>query len=392
MSDPLSTHRGSALLATAEAPFELDCGAALASLTLAYETFGALDDGGGNAILVCHALTGSAQAAGVDREGRRGWWDGIIGPGKALDTDRYFVVCSNILGGCYGSTGPTSIDPATGEPYGSRFPSITIRDMVRAQRLLLRKLGVERLHAAIGGSMGGMQVLEWGLLFPDDVDLLIPVATCAQQAPWRIGFSAIARAAIELGRNAGDEGAGLALARMAAMMTYRSDVEFSSRFGRRRDEGDDYSGDCRFAVENYLLHQGAALLKRFDAATYETLLRAMDLHDVTRGRAPLAETLSSIRQPTLCMGITSDILYPRQEQQEIARLVRDGSYCEISSIYGHDAFLIEHEQMNRIVGEFLVRHSTAGVCRQDGDAFFVRDHARVSTRSTGQSHYQHIYP
>jgi homoserine O-acetyltransferase len=212
-------------------------------LTLAYETYGRLNRERDNVILVCHALTGSAHAAGEDMPGKRGWWDGVIGPGRALDTDRYFVICSNVLGGCYGSTGPTSVDPGTGEEYGDVFPTITIRDIVHAQRLLVRSLGIERLHAVIGGSMGGMQVLEWGLLYPEAVDLLLPIATCARQAPWRIGVSAIAREAIALGRRLGDEGGGLALARKAAMLTYRSAQEFSLRFGRDHDPDDIFSDD-----------------------------------------------------------------------------------------------------------------------------------------------------
>jgi homoserine O-acetyltransferase len=338
----------------------LECGASLARVDLAYEAFGSPSPACDNVILVCHALTGSAQAAGVNQQGKRGWWDAIIGPGRALDTERYFVICSNILGGCYGSTGPTSLDPSTGEPYGATFPTVTIRDIVRAQRLLLRGLGIERLHAVIGGSMGGMQALEWGLLFPDSVDLLLPLATSARQAPWRIGFSAIAREAIALGRRLGDEGAGLRLARMAAMMTYRSDREFSARFDRRHDADDPLTGEGSFAVEGYLGHQGDALLLRFDAATYETLLRAMDLHDVTRGRASLERTLGKIAQPTLCVGISSDILYPAHEQQEIARHIPNATYREVESIYGHDAFLLEAAQVNAIVGEFLENQSATG--------------------------------
>jgi homoserine O-acetyltransferase len=328
-------------------------------LTLAYETYGRLNRERDNVILVCHALTGSAHAAGEDTPGKRGWWDGIIGPGRALDTDRYFVICSNVLGGCYGSTGPTSVDPATGEEYGDVFPTITIRDIVHAQRLLVRSLGIERLHAVIGGSMGGMQVLEWGLLYPEAVDLLLPIATCARQAAWRIGVSAIAREAIALGRRLGDEGRGLALARKASMLTYRSAQEFSLRFGRDHDPDDIFSDDCRFAVENYLDYQGEALLSRFDAATYLTLLRAMDLHDITRDRGTLIEVLGSIRQPVLCVGISSDILYPVDEQQELAALLPDATYRHVESIYGHDAFLIEREQVNAIVGGFLGEHQCA---------------------------------
>lgn len=359
MSDELCRTTGVAELATTETPFRLECGAAI-PLEIAYETYGRLDADGGNAILVCHALTGSAHAAGVDEHGRAGWWDGLIGPGRALDTDRYFVICSNVLGGCYGSTGPRSIDPATGEPYGRRFPTVTIRDIVRAQRLLLWKLGVERLHAVIGGSMGGMQVLEWGHLFPADCDLLIPIATSARHSPWCVAFNAIAREAIALGSEAGDVEAGLRLARKVAMMTYRSGDEFTERFGRRRRTVGRFTVDGSFAIESYLEHHGRRLVERFDIATYETITRAMDLHDVTHGRGSLEETLGALHQPTLAIGITSDILYPASEQQELARLIPEACYREITSPCGHDAFLIEYDQLNPIVAAFLAAHGRAG--------------------------------
>jgi homoserine O-acetyltransferase len=343
---------GIAELATVADPFALECGAEL-PLEIAYETYGRLDDDGTNAILICHALTGSAHAAGVDEEGRAGWWDGLIGPGRAIDTDRWFVICSNVLGGCYGSTGPGSIDPATGRPYGRRFPTVTIRDMVRAQRLLVAALGVRRLRAVAGGSMGGMQVLEWGLLFPDDCDALIAIATSARHSPWCVAFNAIAREAIAMGIETGDADAGLRLARKVAMMTYRSGREFDERFGRRRRSIGRFSVDGSFAVESYLEHHGRRLSERFDAATYETITRAMDLHDITHGRDGVEATLATLRQPVLAVGISSDILYPASEQRELARLAPNARYREIDSLAGHDAFLIEYDQLNPIVEEFL---------------------------------------
>jgi len=359
MCDEIHRTTGRAALATIETPFRLECGAAI-PLEIAYETYGELAADGGNAILVCHALTGSAHAAGVDEHGRAGWWDGLIGPGRALDTDRYFVICSNVLGGCYGSTGPTSIDPETGEAYGRRFPTVTIRDIVRAQRLLLWKLGVERLRAVVGGSMGGMQVLEWGFLFPGDCDLLIPIATSARHSPWCVAFNAIAREAIALGIEADDAEAGLRLARKVAMMTYRNGDEFAERFDRRRRTVGRFTVDGSFAVESYLEHHGRRLVERFDIATYETITRAMDLHDVTHGRGTLEETLGALHQPTLAIGITSDILYPASEQRQLARLIPGGCYREIVSLCGHDAFLIEYDQLNPIIASFLEEHESSG--------------------------------
>lgn len=342
-----------------DSAFHLESRSSIAPLVIAYETYGRLDATRGNAILVCHALTGSAHAAGADVRGKKGWWDGLIGPGKALDTDRYFIICSNVIGSCYGSTGPNEIDPATDAIHGSDFPTVTIRDIVRAQRLFLWKLGVERLHAVIGGSMGGMQVLEWSLLFPNDVSLAIPIATGAIHSPWRTALTSAAREAITLGRAAGDETAGLRLARKIATVSYRSSIEFSERFAYSpRVELPDSTETC-FPVQSYLEHQAYALAGRFDAATYETLTRAMDLHDIRRGRGELEETLGLIPHPTLCIGISTDLLYPCSEVRELARLIPSGRYAEIESIHGHDAFLIEYNQLNRIVAGFLAEHAPA---------------------------------
>lgn len=359
MSEALNRTAATIRLTSVDSPFHLECGAAIAPLAVAYETYGTLNEDRSNVILVCHALTGSAHAAGTRENGTRGWWDGLIGPGKAIDTGRYFVVCSNVLGGRYGSSGPNSLDAASGTIYGRSFPAVTVRDMVRAQRLLLWKLGVERVHAVIGGSMGGMQVLEWALLFPDDVDLIIPMATSAMHSPWRTAFSSVAREAIALGRAAGDEEAGLRLARKIATMTYRSSIEFAERFRHEPFSELPDSIDRCFPVQSYLGHQGERFIERFDTATYETLTRAMDLHDIRRGRGSLEETLGTIRQPALCLGITTDVLYPAHEQRELSRLLPNGIYREIDSPCGHDAFLIEYDQVNRIVGEFLAPYEPA---------------------------------
>lgn len=349
------SHRFSTI-AMLPAPFVLESGQSLTELHLSYESYGTLSANHDNVILICHALTGSA-AAGISPDGRAGWWNDIIGPGRVLDTDHYHIICSNIIGSCYGSTGPGSINPETGIPYGNDFPAVTIRDMVRAQRLLLNHLGIQRVHCVIGGSMGGMQVLEWGLLFPDDVDLLIPIATAAQHSPWAVAFNAIAREAIALGNAAGDVAAGLRLARKVAMMTYRSDQEFAERFGRTRSSDDPFYLDGTFAVESWLEHHGRRLVERFTPESFNVITRAMDGHDVARERGSLQQTLGSIVHPTLCVGISSDVLYPPHEQQQIAQLIPNARYAEINSPCGHDAFLIEFDQLQKIIQDFLNSHS-----------------------------------
>lgn len=345
MSDIDRLHRnvGTAIVATRESPLPLQSGGSLAPVTVAYETYGRLD--GDNVVLVCHALTGSAHAAGPDEKGSTGWWDGQIGPGRAIDTDRWFVVCSNVLGSCYGSTGPGSreFDAVT------RFPQISVRDMVTAQRRLLDTLGIERLHAVIGGSLGGMQALEWGATYGADVDRIVSIAAPAAHTPWAIGFGAIGREALELGRRAGDPAAGLRLARKVAMMTYRSGIEMHARFGRDRD-ADRTSG--RFAVENYLLRHGEKLAARFDSATYEILSHAMDQHDLSAGRGDIDSVLSSFAPRALVVGISTDQLYPAAEQRELAGRM-GAEYFQIDSPCGHDAFLIEDGQLGCALRSFL---------------------------------------
>lgn len=355
------SHHHSAI-ATLPAPFVLECGRSLAELRIAYQSWGKLSASRDNVILLCHALTGSAAAAGIGPDGRAGWWDDLIGPGRALDTNRYQIICSNIIGSCYGSTGPGSINPDTGVPYGNDFPQLTIRDMVRAQRLLLNHVGIRRVHCVVGGSMGGMQILEWGLLFPDDVDLLIPIATAAQHSPWAVGFNAIAREAIALGAAAGDVSAGLRLARKVAMMTYRGSQEFAERFGRKRSSNHPLHLDETFAVESWLEHHGQQLAQRFTPESFNVITRAMDQHDVALGRGTLRGALGLIGQPTLCVGISSDVLYPPHEQQQIAQLIPNASYAELGSPFGHDAFLIEFAQLQNIIEDFL-RLNSANVCQ-----------------------------
>ncbi len=327
-------------------PFALEGGGVLAELRVAYRTWGTLDAEGANAVVICHALTGSADA---DR-----WWTRMFGPGRAFDPERDFVVCSNILGSCYGTTGPASLDPATGRPYLGRFPAITVRDMVHVQHALVVALGVRRVRLVIGGSLGGMQVLEWGLLYPEMVDALAPIASTARHSAWAIGLSEAQRQTIFAdprwrdGQYAPEDppSAGLAAARMQAMLTYRSAPSFEERFGRRPQAED------LFAVESYLRYQGQQLVDRFDAATYVALTRAMDSHDVTRGRGDLDQVLRGIRQPTLVVSIDSDVLYWPSEQREVARLVPGARFAVLDSPQGHDAFLIDVDRLSEIVAEF----------------------------------------
>jgi homoserine O-acetyltransferase len=354
-------------LYTEAEPFHFDSGAKLGPIDVAFETYGELNSEGTNGILICHALTGSAHAAFYSSEDDKvpGWWDAIIGPGKALDTTKYFIVCSNILSGCYGTTGPSSMNPVSMREYGTSFPTTTIRDMVRVQKRLLEWLGVERLQLVIGGSMGGMQVVEWMVMYPDFVERAVPIATGASHTAWGIGLNEVARQAIlndpaYMNGNyyaSGQPSRGLALARMIAMISYRSPESFTMRFQRERmlgGDGDEFFDPKNiFQVESYLHYQGVKLVERFDANTYIYITRAMDLHDIARGRGNLGDVLSSVRANTTCVGINSDELYPAVEQRGLAELIPNARYAEIQSIHGHDAFLIEFEQVNRLVKEFL---------------------------------------
>jgi len=357
------------LLFSEQNPLEMECGEKLSPVSVSYETYGELNAAGDNAILVCHALTGSAHAAGyiVNDPKSAGWWDSFIGEGKALDTRKYFVVCSNFLGGCYGTTGPVSLNPRSGKPYGMAFPQMTIRDMVRVQKALTDFLGVRRLKTVIGGSLGGMQALEWGVMFPGVVRSIIPIATASAHSPWCIGLNDIARQAIMNDPDwlngdyygHGQPQRGLSLARQIAMVTYRSDTSFLDRFHRDRfktnGNGDRTRFDSAnlFQIESYLRYQGKKLVDRFDANTYLYISRAMDLHDVGYGREGVERALSFVDIPALCVGIDSDILYPVHEQKKLAALLPRSRYREIASPFGHDAFLIEFEQLGRFVKEFL---------------------------------------
>ncbi|HTY57449.1 MAG TPA: homoserine O-acetyltransferase [Bacteroidota bacterium] len=368
-SPTLQTTRDGTIFTSRE-PFRLESGAILPSLDVAYTVTGRLNAGGTNAILVCHALTGNAHAADAPSSAGEtipGWFHGVIGPSLGLDTRRFCVICSNILGSCYGTTGPTSINPATGRPYRMTFPQITVRDMVRAQKMLIDSLGVRRLVTIIGGSLGGMQALEWAVMYPEIVGSIVPIATSPAHSAWCIGISETQRLAImndpawQGGNYAAQPARGLTIARSIAMISYRSQGSFVRRFGRTGMAPGDGHERVRvfddiplsFAVESYLRYQGQKLAGRFDANAYIYLTRAMDLHDVGAGRATVPEVLGGIRARVLSIGISSDILYPPGEQKAIASAIPDAVYTEIDSPHGHDAFLIEFDAMNALLRQFL---------------------------------------
>lgn len=327
-------------------PFQLESGETLIGVQVAYRTWGQLNAQADNGVLICHALTGWADADD--------WWEPLLGSLKALDPDCDFIACSNILGSCYGTTGPTSINPKTGVPYGASFPEITIRDMVHLQALLVEYLRIKSLRLVIGGSLGGMQVLEWALLYPEKVKAIAPIAAPGRHSAWCIGLSEAQRQAIYADPNwqggnytlDASPSQGLAVARMMAMSTYRSWESFTTRFGRQYDESE------KFAIANYLQYQGQKFVERFDANTYITLTRAMDCHDVAGSSRDYESVLQSIYQPTLVVAIDSDILYPPVEQQELVDLISNAQLAWLKSTHGHDAFLIDMARLNDLVISF----------------------------------------
>ncbi|MFP4219926.1 MAG: homoserine O-acetyltransferase [Phormidium sp.] len=328
-------------------PFALESGEVLMGVEVAYRCWGKLNEQGDNAVHICHALTGSADA---DE-----WWGPLFGEGRTFDGDRDFIVCSNVLGSCYGTTGPISINPATGKPYGRAFPAITVRDMVRLQWRLLQGLGVRKLKFVIGGSLGGMQVLEWGKLYPDYVDRIVSIAAAGRHSPWCIAMSEAQRQAIFADPNWCNghyeedtpPTTGLAAARMMAMISYRATVSFEQRFGR------EVQDDGEFAIASYLRYQGQKLVQRFDANTYVALTEAMDRHDVSGGEGDYQAALGAIAQPTLVVAIDSDLLYPPRDQQELAQWMPNAELEWLSSPHGHDAFLINMVALNELVMAFL---------------------------------------
>lgn len=345
----------------------LETGQTLGNVTIAYETYGRLNKDRSNAILILHAFSGDAHAAGWHEGDKKpGWWDIVIGPGKAFDTGKYFVICSNVIGGCKGSTGPSSINPKTGKPYGLDFPVITIGDMVKAQKKLIDHLGIKQLYAVAGGSAGGMQVLQWCVSYPDMVRNAIAIATAAYSTPQQIAFNEVGRRAImsDPDWNNGNyySGAypakGLALARMVGHITYLSDESMQQKFGRKLKDrerfGFDFSTD--FQVESYLQHQGDSFVRRFDANSYLYITKAIDYFDLTKNDS-LDEGFKGVKSRFLVISVTSDWLYPAYQSREIVMALTannvDVSYCEIRSIYGHDAFLLEAGQLNYLIKNFL---------------------------------------
>lgn len=354
-------------------PFRLESGRALGPVTVAYETYGELNEDGTNAILVEQALTGDSHCASHGPDDEPGWWEGMVGPGKPLDTNRYFVICANVLGGCQGTTGPATVDPRTGRPYGMTFPMVTILDMVRVQEVLLRHLGVTRLLTVIGGSMGGMQTLQWAVSLPEWVHSIVPIATPGRAFAQSIGYNEAGRQAIMRdpawrgGDYYGTPGPvnGLAVARMLAMITYQSNASMDRRFGRRlqvkegqsADDLDLFNFSTQFQVESYLNYQGRKLVNRFDANSYLYLTRALDLFDLGRGFESYEAALARIQCPTLVIGIDSDILYPTYQQKEFVDILkalgRPVQYREMVTPHGHDAFLIDFDQLGGMVREFI---------------------------------------
>ena len=377
-------------------PLRLDCGQTLHPIRVAYETYGTLSAARDNVILVCHALSGDAHAAGFarrppaestrdgfaaeDRDGTAGkglgWWDGMIGPGKAFDTDQYYVVSTNLLGGCRGTTGPSSANPATGRPYGSDFPVITVADMVRTERAFLDELGLERLAAVAGGSLGGMQAFEWAVLYPDQVDAIVAIASTHALQPQGVAWNAIARNAIAAdpawqgghyygtGRK---PDAGMGIARMVGHVTYLSAKSLGDKFDRRLQFADDIRftlTEPEFEVENYLRHQADTFVRRFDANTYLYTSRALTYFDLARqyGNGRLVDALRGVAARTLLIAFSSDWLYPPAGSEEIARaLLSLGKEVELHVIeapYGHDCFLLEENRQTPMIQNFLARQTT----------------------------------
>lgn len=329
--------------------FTLESGRTLREVPVAYHSWGRLNERGDNAALVCHALTGNTDV--------EDWWPELLGPGRALDTDRDFVVCANVPGSPYGTVSPVTMNPETRKPYGPDFPPMTLRDVVRLHKRLLDEIGVRQVRYAIGGSMGGMQVLEW-VFFGDFVRGLVPIGVGGRHSAWCIAWSWTQRHAIELdpkfkgGHYAPGEGPdiGLGLARMIAMITYRSFVSFQERFGRARAET-----DAPFDITSYLAHQGDKLVERFDANCYLSLMHTMDTHDVARDRGDYHAVLRRVEQPTLVIGIDSDLLYPLDEQRELAEGIPHAELVVLEAAHGHDSFLIEREEVNKHVVDWRRR-------------------------------------
>jgi homoserine O-acetyltransferase len=345
---------------------KLESGEKFGPVTLVYETYGCLNKERSNALLITHALSGDAHAAGLqENKNNPGWWDEFIGPGKAFDTDKYFIICSNILGGCQGSTGPASINPKTSKPYALDFPLITINDIVSAQKRLIDHLGIEKLLAVVGGSMGGQQALSWLVNYPNNLRSAVPIATTIKHSPQQIAFNEVGRQSIMADAHwkSGNyyEGLaptkGLAVARMIGHITYMSDKSMAEKFGRAKKEaGEPFKFTADFEVEGYLRYRSDNFVKRFDANSYLYITKAMDNFDASAGR-PLQEALQGTRVKVLVISFKSDWLYPAYQSKEIVKACKlagvETTYCEIDSTYGHDAFLLEVEEESHLIRHFL---------------------------------------
>lgn len=350
-------------------PLRLQSGAVLGPLTLAYETYGQLNETRSNAILICHALSGSTHVAGKYslNDSKPGWWEAAVGPTKAFDTERHFVICSNVLGGCSGSTGPSSVNPQIGKPYGLNFPVVTIADMVEAQRRLVDALGIKKLLCVTGGSMGGMQALQWSVTYPERVNSAIILASTARPSAQSIALNEVARQAIYVDPNwnRGDyygavpPNAGLAVARMMGHITYLSETSMRNKFGRRLQNREcfGYDFETEFQVESYLKHQGTIFTQRFDANSFLYITKAIDYFDLANGLPGLADAFTSVTAKFLILSYSSDWLYPPEQSEDLVRALLqngiDATYVKIQSDYGHDAFLLEVDRLAPLTRHFL---------------------------------------
>jgi homoserine O-acetyltransferase len=349
--------------------FTFECGKTLPGFTIRYETYGRLNRNKDNAIIVCHALSGDHHCAGVYslKDRKPGWWDNLIGPNKAIDTDKYFVICSNVLGGCQGSSGPSSMNPETGNPYYLDFPTVSIKDMVRSQYLLItEELGIKKLHAAIGGSMGGMQVLQWGIEYPGFVERILGLATTGRQNAQAIAFNEVGRWAImqdpDWNNGQYEQGkgpnVGLAVARMMAHITYLSDKGMDDKFGRQKKKQKDGNiFDAEFEVESYLRYQGQSFISRFDANSYLYITKALDHFDLYGKDATMETAFSAMESRVLMVGFTSDWLYPPEQNRDIVhallRCGKDATYAQLNMDLGHDSFLVHAPALYELVENFL---------------------------------------
>lgn len=379
-------------IADAEHPFKLECGAKLPEVNVEYETYGELSEGKDNVILICHALSGDAHVAGWDAAAKGhperkwrlthpGWWDAVIGPGKPIDTERFFVVCANVLGSCYGTTGPASIEPSTGKPYGLRFPKVTVGDWVVMEKTLLEHLGIKHIYAVIGGSLGGQQALEWALRYPKAIGKCIIMASGPKLSAQGLGFNAVARNAIMrdvnfangdyYGNKKGPDN-GLAVARMLAHITYLSGKGMDFKFGRERlDKNDDMQRgfEAEFSVESYLNHQSKSFVERFDADSYLYITRAMDYYDAASawGDGDLRKACRRLHSELMVVSFSSDWLYPPAEAREFVNAIlaenKPVTYVEIQSESGHDAFLVDTVPVGRLLRAYLL---APGINRRSG--------------------------